>query len=79
VRHAIGLTTPYYPLMDRDMQQTPRVRAFADFVGSEIKSFRALVFLRGRYFLLSIDCSRHPATAVERRLRFNPPCCPKIG
>jgi len=39
----IDLTTPYYLLMHRDMQQTPRVRAFADFVGSEIKSFRALV------------------------------------
>jgi DNA-binding transcriptional LysR family regulator len=39
----IGLATPYYLLMHRDMQQTPRVRAFADFVGSEIKSFRALV------------------------------------
>lgn len=39
----IGLSTPYYLLMHRDMQQTPKVRAFADFVGSEIKSFRALV------------------------------------
>jgi DNA-binding transcriptional LysR family regulator len=39
----IDLTTPYYLLMHRDMQQTPKVRAFADFVGSEIKSFRALV------------------------------------
>ncbi len=39
----IGLATPYYLLMHRDMQQTPRVRAFADFVASEIKSFRALV------------------------------------
>jgi DNA-binding transcriptional LysR family regulator len=39
----IDLTTPYYLLMHRDMQQTPRVRAFADFVGSEIKSFRALI------------------------------------
>jgi len=39
----IGLVMPYYLLMHRDMQQTPRVRAFADFVASEIKSFRALV------------------------------------
>lgn len=39
----IDLVTPYYLLMHRDMQQTPRVRAFADFVASEIKSFRALV------------------------------------
>jgi molybdate transport repressor ModE-like protein len=39
----IGLVLPYYLLMHRDMQQTPRVRAFADFVESEIKSFRALI------------------------------------
>jgi DNA-binding transcriptional LysR family regulator len=39
----IGLVLPYYLLMHRDMQQNPRVRAFADFVESEIKSFRALV------------------------------------
>jgi DNA-binding transcriptional LysR family regulator len=39
----IGLVLPYYLLMHRDMQHTPRVRAFADFVASEIKSFRALV------------------------------------
>ena len=39
----IGLVMPYYLLMHRDMQQAPRVRAFADFVVSEIKSFRALV------------------------------------
>jgi DNA-binding transcriptional LysR family regulator len=39
----IGLVTPYYLLMHRDMQQTPKVRAFADFAGAEIKSFRALV------------------------------------
>ena len=38
-----GLVLPYYLLMHRDMQQNPRVRAFADFVASEIKSFRALV------------------------------------
>jgi DNA-binding transcriptional LysR family regulator len=39
----IGLVIPYYLLMHRDMQQNPRVRAFADFVASEIKSFRALL------------------------------------
>ena len=38
----IGLVMPGYLLMHRDMQHTPRVRAFADFVASEIKSFRAL-------------------------------------
>ena len=39
----IGLVMPYYLLMHRDLQHTPRVRAFADFVSSEIKSFRALL------------------------------------
>jgi DNA-binding transcriptional LysR family regulator len=39
----IDLTTPYYLLMHRDMRQTPRVRAFADFVAQQIVSFRALV------------------------------------
>jgi DNA-binding transcriptional LysR family regulator len=39
----IGLVLPYYLVMHRDMQHTPRVRAFADFVASEIKSFRALL------------------------------------
>jgi len=38
----IGLMLPCYLLMHRDMQHTPRVRAFADFVASESKSFRAL-------------------------------------
>src|SRR5262245_962461 len=38
----IGLVLPFYLVMHRDMQHTPRVRAFADFVASEIKSFRAL-------------------------------------
>jgi DNA-binding transcriptional LysR family regulator len=42
----IGLVTPYYLLMHKDMQQNPRVRAFADFVGSEIKAFRALLLGR---------------------------------
>ena len=39
----IGLVTPYYLLMHKDMRQNPRVRAFADFVGSEIGAFRALL------------------------------------
>ena len=39
----IGLVIPYYLLMHRDMRKSPRVRAFADFVSSEIKSFRALL------------------------------------
>jgi DNA-binding transcriptional LysR family regulator len=38
----IGLVTPYYLLMHRDMRHAPRIRAFADFVASEIKGFRAL-------------------------------------
>lgn len=38
-----GLTLPFYLLLHRDMQHTPRVRAFADFVASEIKSFRAIL------------------------------------
>ena len=39
----IGLVLPFHLLLHRDMQHTPRVRAFADFVSSEIKSFRAIV------------------------------------
>jgi DNA-binding transcriptional LysR family regulator len=39
----IDLMTPFSLLMHRDMQHTPRVRAFADFVTREIKAFRALV------------------------------------
>ena len=38
----IGLVLPCYLLMHRDMQHAPRVRAFADFVASDIKSFREL-------------------------------------
>jgi DNA-binding transcriptional LysR family regulator len=37
------LATPFYLLMHRDMQQSPRVRAFADFIASEVKAFRVLV------------------------------------
>ena len=39
----IGLVMPYYLLMHRDMQHSPRLRAFADFVTSEIKSFGDLL------------------------------------
>ena len=38
-----GLGKSYYLLMHRDMRHTPRVRAFFDFVVSEIKAFRAIV------------------------------------
>jgi len=37
------LTTPYYLLMHETMRYRPRVRAFADFVASEIKAFRASI------------------------------------
>ena len=37
------LRLPFYLLIHRDMQRTPRVRAFCDFVTSEIKSFRELL------------------------------------
>lgn len=37
------LLTHFRMLMHRDMQRTPRVRAFVDFVVSEIKAFRALL------------------------------------
>jgi DNA-binding transcriptional LysR family regulator len=40
----IGLVTPFYLLMHKDMRRTPKVRAFADFVASEIKTLRASVF-----------------------------------
>lgn len=39
----IGLSMPYYLLMHSDMRHTPRVRAFADFVASEIEAFRHLL------------------------------------
>jgi DNA-binding transcriptional LysR family regulator len=39
----IDLVTPYYLLMHKNMRHRPRVRAFADFVASEMKAFRALV------------------------------------
>ncbi len=49
LRHNIDLVTPYGLRMHRGMQQTPRVRAFADFVASEIKSFRVLVWGENRH------------------------------
>jgi len=36
------LLTPVYLLTHRDLQRTPSVRAFFDFVGTEIKAFRAM-------------------------------------
>jgi len=39
----IGLTVPYYLLMHGDMRHVPRVRAFADYLASEIRAFRALL------------------------------------
>jgi DNA-binding transcriptional LysR family regulator len=44
VVETIGLETPFYLLMHKDMQRTPKVRAFADFIASEIKTLRASVF-----------------------------------
>lgn len=37
------LRLPFYLLIHRDMQRTPRVRAFCDFVASERKAFRELL------------------------------------
>jgi DNA-binding transcriptional LysR family regulator len=37
------LRLPFYLLIHRDMQRTPRVRAFCDFVASEMKAFRELL------------------------------------
>ncbi|MEA2928265.1 MAG: hypothetical protein QOG38_693 [Hyphomicrobiales bacterium] len=37
------LRLAFYLLIHRDMRRTPRVRAFCDFVTSEIKAFRALL------------------------------------
>jgi DNA-binding transcriptional LysR family regulator len=39
----IGIVTPFYLLLHRDLQRTPRVQPFADFVTTEIKAFRALL------------------------------------
>jgi DNA-binding transcriptional LysR family regulator len=38
-----NLVTPYYLLMHKTMRHRPRVRAFADFVASEIRAFRASI------------------------------------
>jgi len=37
------LRLPFYLLIHRDMQRTPRVRAFCDFVAREMKAFRELL------------------------------------
>jgi len=37
------LRLPFYLLIHRDMQRTPRVRAFCDFVVSDMKAFRELL------------------------------------
>ena len=37
------LLTAHYLLTHRDLQRTPRVRAFFDFVAAEIKAFRAML------------------------------------
>lgn len=37
------LRLPFYLLIHRDMQRTPRVRAFCDFVADEKKAFRDLL------------------------------------
>jgi DNA-binding transcriptional LysR family regulator len=37
------LTLHFYLVFHRDMQRTPRVRAFCDFVTEEIKAFRTLL------------------------------------
>lgn len=37
------LRLPFYLLIHRDMQRTPRVRAFCDFVAGEMKAFRKLL------------------------------------
>jgi DNA-binding transcriptional LysR family regulator len=37
------LVTHFYLLVHRDMQRTPRIRAFIDFVDSEIRTFRAVL------------------------------------
>ena len=40
----IGLATSYYLLMHKDVQMAPKVRAFADFIASEISARRGSVF-----------------------------------
>ena len=66
----IGLVMPYHLLMHRDMQHTPRVRAFADFVSSEVKSFRALlsgevVTIDGNGALASTSTEVAPSRAID--------------
>lgn len=50
------LVTRYYLLMHPDMQHTPRVRAFYDFVESEIKLFRGPLLGNPGSRLGTMDC-----------------------
>jgi DNA-binding transcriptional LysR family regulator len=43
VMDCANVKTRFYLLMHKDMRHTPRVRAFADFVASNVKDFRALL------------------------------------
>jgi DNA-binding transcriptional LysR family regulator len=40
IDHVPELVSHFFLLVHKDMQRTPRVRAFFDFVVSEIKTFR---------------------------------------
>jgi DNA-binding transcriptional LysR family regulator len=56
------LVTPFYLLMHRDLQRTPRVRAFFDFVVAQIKGFRSVL-------IQSVDqtATETEASTVNRR------------
>jgi DNA-binding transcriptional LysR family regulator len=54
------LVTHFYLLVHKDMQRTPRVRAFFDFFDSEIKAFRAVLIGSDR----SIPQEKLPASSV---------------
>jgi DNA-binding transcriptional LysR family regulator len=49
IDHVPELVTHFYLLMHRDMQRTPKVRAFFDFVVGEIKAFRAVLVFRHKH------------------------------
>ena len=71
LRHNIDLATPYGLRMHRGMQQTPR--ASADFVASEIKSFRALVWGQNRHsgWMFASLTERGPLTVPLSRQSAN--------